>query len=201
MASGKSSGCGLIFIVSISIALLFVKWYIAVGFFLVSIAIMIYVAIDDAKKDAENRKILMEFPEADEHGMPMLKLLDRVHLSGVTKTHNGTNPQSVIWHMKENEQVFFQRPQIKGYPNAVLVVDKDGDPLGWIPERFAYQEDIAKRLDEGTTVLGRINEVVGGDGDKSFGCFIDIARYEKGRASKTNLSHLPSIDDPTTDKG
>lgn len=124
---------------------------------------------------------LTGFPEVDEHGMKILKILDDVRLTGVTKDYEGINPQDIIEMLTEGEEVFFKRVPMKRYPNATLVVDCNENPIGWIPEDFIYQEDIAKRLDDGTTVKGRVSAILGGDNGKSYGVRIDIARYAKRR--------------------
>lgn len=128
---------------------------------------------------------LVGFPEIDDKGMKPLRILDDVRLTGVTKEHEGVNPQDTIEMLTEGEEVFFKRVPMKRYPNATLVVDCDQNPIGWIPENFAYQEDIAKRLDDGTTVKGRVCSILGGENGKSYGITIDIARYEKKRVKKT----------------
>ncbi len=127
---------------------------------------------------------LTGFPEVDEHGMKILRTLDDVPLTGVTKEYEGVNPQDTIEMLSEGEEVFFKRVPMKKYPNAILVVDCNDNPIGWIPEDFAYQEDIAKRLDDGTTVKGRVSAILGGYNGKSYGVRIDIARYTKKSATK-----------------
>lgn len=133
-----------------------------------------------------------DFPAVDDKGMKLLRVLDNVRLSGVTKKHEGINPQDTIELLSIGEEVFFKRITMKKYPNATLVVDSDDNPIGWIPEDFSYQEDIAKRLDDGTTVKGLVNDILGGENGKSYGVTIDIARYEKKRISKakSNSSSL-----------
>lgn len=127
---------------------------------------------------------LTEFPLVDEQGMKILRILDDVRLSGVTKEHKGVNPQEVIEELYEGEEVFFQRVKMKKYPHAVLVVNSISEPIGWIPEDFAYQQDIAKRLDDGTTVKGTVSKILGGEDGKNYGITINIARYTKPRVSK-----------------
>lgn len=126
----------------------------------------------------------LDFPEVDGKGMKQLRKLDNVRLSGVTKKYEGSDPQDTIESLNIDEEVFFKRIPMKKYPNATLVVDCNDDPIGWIPEDFFYQEDIAKRLDDGTTVKGIVNNILGGDNGKSYGITIDIARYEKKRVPK-----------------
>jgi hypothetical protein len=68
------------------------------------------------------------------------------------------------------------------FPNAILAVNSYNEPIGWIPEDFYYQEDIAQRLDDGTIVKGQISAILGGEDGKSLGVRIDIARYTKKRS-------------------
>lgn len=139
---------------------------------------------NQAAKTKVTGKVNVDFPEVDDKGMKLLKVLDNVRLSGVTKKHEGVNPQDIIESLSFGEEVFFKRIPMKKYQNATLVVDSNDDPIGWIPEDFFYQEDIAKRLDDGTTVKGLINDILGGDDGKNYGITIDIARYEKKRVTK-----------------
>ena len=127
---------------------------------------------------------LTGFPDVDDKGMKVLRILDDVRLSGVTREFQGIDPQEIIEMLSEGEEVFFKRIPMKDYPNAILVVDCSDNPIGWIPEDFDYQEDIAIRLDEGTTVKGRVSAIWGGEEGKSYGVRIDIARYTKKRAKK-----------------
>jgi hypothetical protein len=127
---------------------------------------------------------LSGFPEVDEKGMKILKILEDVRLSGVTREYEGMDPQETIEMLSEGEEVFFKRIPMKKYPNAILVVDCSDNPIGWIPEDFFYQEDIAQRLDDGTTVKGRVSTILGGEEGKSYGVRIDIARYTKKREKK-----------------
>lgn len=131
------------------------------------------------------------FPERDEKGMKLLKILDNVRLTGVTKKFDGIDPQETIESLFEGDEVFFKRIHMNKYPFATLVVDSEDSPIGWVPEDFTYQSDIAKRLDEGTTVLGEVCYILGGPDEenpkKSYGISINIARYEKRRVSKKKL--------------
>lgn len=136
------------------------------------------------KEVLEYVQSLSGFPDTDDKGMKILKILNDVKLSGVTKEYEGVNPQDTIEMLSEGEEVYFKRIPMKKYPNAILVVDCADNPIGWIPEDFYYQEDIAKRLDEGTTVKGRVSAILGGENGKSYGVRIDIARYEKKRTKE-----------------
>jgi len=147
------------------------------------------ISIERKPLAATTLNTLTDYPEIDHKGMNQLKLLDGVRLSGVTKKHDGTNPQEIIANMNIGDDVFFKRIKMSKYPNAILVVNDEDEPLGWIPEDFLYQEDIAKRLDDGTTVLGKVNDIYGGYEGKSYGIKIDIMRYEKKRVKKTENIH------------
>lgn len=138
----------------------------------------------DQSYGAMNTTASTMLPEVDSKGMKQLKLLDNVKLSGVTKKYEGINPQKTIEFTTIGEEVFFKRAPMVKYPNATLVVNGKGDPIGWIPEDFLYQEDIAKRLDDGTTVKGLVSKIFGGGNGKNYGITIDIARYEKKRVPK-----------------
>ena len=126
-------------------------------------------------------KISNDFSYTDNNGMKILKILDGVKLSGVTKEVDGINPQDIIPTLNLGDEVFFERVYMDEYPHATLVIDKDSKPVGWIPESFSYQEDIAKRIDDGTTVKALVHNIYGGKDGKSYGVTIDIARYEKKR--------------------
>ena len=121
------------------------------------------------------------FPEIDDKGMLILRILDNVKLTGVTKKYKGVNPQNTIKMLSEGEEIFFERISMEKFPNATLVINCSDHPIGWIPEAFPYQEDIAKRLDDGTTVKARVNTIMGGMDGKNYGITIDIARYTKQR--------------------
>ena len=120
----------------------------------------------------------------------MLKLTDNVKLSGVTKVYAGVNPQIIIASLNIGEQVYFKRIPMDKYPHAILVVDRNHDPIGWIPEETWYQRDIAQRLDDGTTVMSRVSDILGGDNGKYYGVILDIARYERKRVARAKKNSL-----------
>lgn len=126
---------------------------------------------------------MQSFPETDANGKRILTIYHEA-ITGVTKIHNGVNPQKIIPYLKRGENLILEADSNNKYDKlAVKVLTIDGEQIGWIPrECYAtnLQEDIFYRLTDGLTVLAKVKAITGGTNSKpTYGCIIDIARYSK----------------------
>lgn len=134
------------------------SWFVAVVLILAGIITIFRanaMSADVVKKLQKKHPILSEFPDADEAGHEMLKILT-VDLHGAMYIHDGVDPQRIIPQLVENEQLILEAdPENEHDRYAVRVYTVNYEQIGWLP---AGSRDVSNRLQMGRTVYARVAE-------------------------------------------
>lgn len=110
---------------------------------------------------------------------------------GVTK---GEDRQDLIAYLKAGEELVLKRDRENEFDkNAIKVLNKEGEQLGWINRELAAE--LAPELDAGREFKALVTEVTGGTEDKpTLGCNICLLRL--GESSKP-LTTAEKVETPT----
>lgn len=111
-------------------------------------------------------------------------LLGLVRLKGVTyPNEDGTSRQENIARMHMNEPVELMREPNNIYDsNAILVVDRDGNGLGYIPRDRTRQ--IASLIDSGVKLEVTVHKVLGGDEGMNYGLVIRLSGHGEDQTDR-----------------
>ena len=96
---------------------------------------------------------------------------------GVTYPNDdGTSKQKILAKCRIGENLILKHTPIPEDDNAVKVLRKNGDQIGWLSSAVA--REISALLDQGCRVDAVISDLTGGTKDKpTRGCNINVTKY------------------------
>ena len=101
----------------------------------------------------------------------------RTKLIGVTKNNpDGTNRQKLLAKAKEGDALYFEVETTPKKEKQIAVFNYQDQQLGYLMGKYSYLAGYIENEEEFSPVVAKIT---GGDGNKSYGCNIDIPELDE----------------------